>query len=490
MAVTEMTEARAASRLRITPVFWISLAVIFLVSLPNLLDPMIRHDDFPALLGEPEMFWNKTLHEGRWLNYLWHLREVITPAWLNFALYQICWAVYATALAVAATREDRSLPVAALMTALILVAPPATLISGWFNTLLPGLALVALYGVVVCRTPQRTARLLLPLFVVPTFMAYTTYPLLLLALCLAGTERRSPRDLIGLLMLFGAGFVGAVLITYALNWHVHGVFGVPLADWRQAEPAQSLAGLWSNLDWVWRSFAEFLNKITLGAPQLLAVHAAVLVGAGVIMTRRAPMELAYLGAGLLTGLALITLQAAKLGILVPSRAMIFAWVIYAVIVIRAAQLLNQGQRPLLRLGLITGLMLALAYGIVAHQRYVGFHTWQSQTRAVGAELARLPGPVHVFGRAMQSDAGRSATIQSEFALHYRIKQLSGHTPILCDLPGADCSAVPRPMESGATWQVLRMDGATVLIVPERDPSPMDPSAISGYQSGTNSDSSG
>lgn len=466
MAIAEMTKAPAGARLRITPVFWLSLMVLAVVSLPNLRDPMIRHDDFPALLGHPELYWNKTLHEGRWLNYAWHLRAVITPAWLNFAFYQICWAVFATALAVAVTRRDRSVLSATLMAALILVGPPATLISLWFNTLMPGLGLVAVYGVLVCCASQRIARALLPLFTVLTFMAYTTYPLLLLALCLAATERRSWRDLTGLLLLFSASFVGAVLVTYALNWQVHGVFGVPLADWRDAEPAQGLSGLWANLHWVGTSLGQFVERISLNAPHLRLLQVLCLAGGALVMARRAPLELAYLAAGLITGLGLVALQAAKLGVFVPPRAMIFAWVFGAVIVMRGAQLLSQQARPMAHLGLIAAAFLIVAQGSSAHHRYIAFQTWQGQSRAIGADLAALPGPVHVFGRALESTAGRSASLQSEAALQFRLEQLTGHRILLCDAPQYDCSAVPQPPAATTEWQVMRLGTATVLRVPE------------------------
>lgn len=80
-------------------VFWLCLAAIFGMSLPNLIDPMIRYDDYPALFAEGDLFWEKTLNEGRWVNYIWHLREIVTPAWLNFAIYQAFWALFAASLA-------------------------------------------------------------------------------------------------------------------------------------------------------------------------------------------------------------------------------------------------------------------------------------------------------------------------------------------------------------------------------------------------------
>ncbi|MEL6435067.1 MAG: hypothetical protein AAFQ28_14845, partial [Pseudomonadota bacterium] len=66
----------------------VALLAVFCVSLPNLADPMIRFDDYPAYFADPTHFYMKTLSEGRWVNYWWHLRGFVTPSWANFALYQ------------------------------------------------------------------------------------------------------------------------------------------------------------------------------------------------------------------------------------------------------------------------------------------------------------------------------------------------------------------------------------------------------------------
>lgn len=476
MAVAEMTETGAPVRFRITPVFWVSLLVVFVISLPNLMDPMIRHDDYPALLGLADVFWNKTLHEGRWLNYIWHLREILTPAWLNFAIYQICWAIFATGLAVAASSKDQRPIFAAMMAGLIVVAPPATLISAWFNTLQPGLALVALYAVIVCKTSDRTARLLLPVFVVLTFMAYTTYPLLLLALCLARTRNRSLLDLALLLALFGASFVGAVLVTYTLNWHVHGVFGVPLADWRAAVPAESLSGLRDNLSFVKTTFIYFSSKTSFNSNEVFYAHVACLTLATLVLTRRAPLETLYLLAGLLTGLTLIVLQSMKLGIVVPSRALIFVWVFYAVIFSRAVQLLNLQNGTVGRAGIAASLVAIFAFGAQAFERYSVFDEWREATWEIAAQLENRAQPVYVLGSPKLSDIGRSASIQSDMGFYYRMMQVSDVEFVMCDGtdPTSDCAELDRStLQTDATagWEITQTDNRTLLIfreVPEDD----------------------
>ena len=192
--------------------FLVILVSVMIMSGLNLADPMIRHDDYPALFADAPAFWNKTLHEGRWLNYIWHLREAITPAWLNFAVYQTSWALFVAALAVVFTGPKGANWFTVVLALLMMVSPSAMLISMWFNTLMPGLAIVALFAMLACRVSGRTLRVLLPGFVIISFMAYTTYPLLLLAVCIAKTEDRSRRDLFGLMLLFCASFALAVVM--------------------------------------------------------------------------------------------------------------------------------------------------------------------------------------------------------------------------------------------------------------------------------------
>ena len=59
----------------------VALIAQLLVSGPSqVIDPFVKHDDYPALLLMPELYYWKTLAEGRWINYLWLLRWAESPA--------------------------------------------------------------------------------------------------------------------------------------------------------------------------------------------------------------------------------------------------------------------------------------------------------------------------------------------------------------------------------------------------------------------------
>lgn len=422
---------RAVPRLRMGVTLWVALAAVFLMSLPNLVDPMIRYDDFPALLADAELFWLKTLHEGRWINYFWHLRGVVTPAWLNFAVYQILWAVFAAATATVVTRNRGPAFFTLVLALVILVSPSAMLISLWFNTLIPGLALVAVFAVMACRLSERALLAWLPAFVILTFMAYTTYPLLLLALCLFRSERRSIVRLSGLLALFTASFLVAVLVTYALNWQVHGVFGVPLADWRAATPAADVAGLLANLPKLWSVLSDFAVSSSFNFGPAVLFHLTLFAGATLVLLRHDRMEAFYLHAGLVTGLALVTVQVVKLGVSVPPRAFIFAWVFHAVLVVRAAQILSERTVLPGRLARNAVALIVGSYGLQGHLLTLDFRPWQAETREIAGVLAVLPDPILIVGKPMLLASAHRAGIQSDEALPFRLRQLIGRDAVLC-----------------------------------------------------------
>lgn len=455
----------AGLALRLWPVVAITVVAALVMALPNLHDPFIRFDDFPALLAQPELFWGKTLHEGRWVNYLWHLRGVVTPAWLNFAVYQILWAVLAAALAVAAMGRDGRAWYATVLALFILVAPSATLISLWFNTLIPGLGIVAFYAVLGCRLSPRVHRALLPVFVILSFWAYTTYPLILLAVCLVRTERHSLRDLLGLCVLFVASFAAAILLTYTLNWQVHGVFGVPLDDWRKAAPASDVAGLIANLPILAETLSSMMIKLSFNFTPAAYFHLAMLAGGTLVLIRLAPREALYLHAGLWMGMALMVLQVLKLGVVAPPRAFLFAWIFYAVIVVRATALLGRSPGLADRMARNFTLLIVLSYLVQTFSQYTLYRPWQAETRAMAQAVETADMPVLVYGDVMTLSSAKAVQLLSDKALVFRMEQLTGRTVILCDTTPARCAAAREDARPTLRVEVATTGGQTHLSYP-------------------------
>ena len=450
------TSFQKADRSTVLPVCVMTLFGAFMISAPNLIDPMIRFDDYPALFADPTGYWHKTKDEGRWLNYWWHLRDVTTPAWLNFAVYQTLWALFTAFVAIATLgKTQASAWFATVMALLILVAPSATLISAWFNTLLPGLALVALYAGLGLVLPHRAHRALIVPFTVLTFMAYTTYPLLLLSVAIACSHRRSLNDLIGLLALFTASFALAVLCVYSLNLSVHGVFGVPVAEWRNASPATDMQSLISNMSLVGQSFSDFMIRTSFGFAPMVYYHLALIAVASAVLLRHAPLEALYLHAGLVTGLALIVVQILKIGLIVPPRAFLFVWVFYAILVTRAAQILTAQNGFAGRMMRNAVLLIVGSYLLQTFQQYATYRDWQAETRALGDAVKTIDTPMAITGDVRTLPSAEKAFIQDSRALSFRLRQLTGKIiPVCADDHSPCCSAPAQGSEANTECPTL------------------------------------
>ncbi len=459
MAITKDTHS-----LQLWPTLSVTLVAVFVMSALNLADPMIRHDDFPALFADAPAFWNKTLHEGRWLNYIWHLRSVVTPSWLNFAVYQGLWAVFVASLAVVASGPKGVTWFTLVLALIMMVSPSAMLISLWFNTLIPGLAVVALFAFLGCRLSSYHLRLLLPIFVIVSFMAYTTYPLLLLAVCISKTKDRSLGDLTGLMALFCISFVAAVLTVYAINWQVHGVFGVPVAEWREPTAANGLAGMIENLPKLGKTFKIIFHRNGFGFAPLIGFIPVLLVAALLVLLKHAPLEALYLLAGLAVGIALVVVQVLKLGVVVPPRAFIFAWVFAALAIVRAVQLLSAKEGLYGRLGRNAVLLIIGVYFIEIFLFYGQFRGWQADTNKLAQEMAVLDGNAYVYGDPTEIASADAAGIQSREALAFRLEYLTGRTLISCRVMTDPCPPQPELSDTGiAEIHVRRSDADTFLI---------------------------
>lgn len=454
--------------------FAIAALVMLAVSVGNLADPIIRYDDYPALLAQPEGFWIKTLTEGRWLNYLWHLRGVVTPAWLNFALYQLLWAAIATAIACAATSgNDRRWFTVVLMLAL-LPTPPVLLMAPWSNTVIPGFAVLALFGWLALYLPQRRLRLLLPPFTLAAFAAYTTFPIILFVICLISTRSRSLRDLLALTLLFAASLAVAVLMIYAVNWQVHGVFGIQLDPRRSPDLARDLPAMIAHLPLLRETFTVLINKLSFHSGAMQLFHATLLVLATAVLLRHNRLEALYLWCAMLTGLALMVLQVLKLGVTIPVRAFHFTWILYAIMILRAAQELSRDDSLAGRLARNAVLLVAVSYLVQSAVQYTLFRPWQQDTRAMAQALSPLPGKVHITGDVRNYPSARQAGLHEASSLIRRIQLLGARDAVLCTPDHLICAQLPDALRNpkpqrNPQWFVEHHNGVTVLVFPPQAP---------------------
>ncbi|MBB95912.1 MAG: hypothetical protein CML68_15125 [Rhodobacteraceae bacterium] len=464
------TTPRQAQRTsdRLKALFLLSLGAILIVSLGNLFDPIVRYDDYPALFAEPEGFWGKTLSEGRWLNYVWHLRGVVTPSWLNFVAFQAVWALLCAALATLAFPGSGRMWFAGLAALTMLVSPQTTMIAPWFNTLLPGMMVVTLYALLALALPQRSLRLLLPPFTVAAFMAYTTLPLILVLTCLLATRERSFKDCVGLCALFVGSFALALVCVYSLNWHVHGVFGVELDISRDPNLAEGLAGLMANMTHVAETFRELMHRTSFEFWPMAWYHLALLAGATVIVARHDRLEALYLWAALAMGLGLCVVQAMKFGVGVPMRAFIFAWLVYAILIVRAAERLSATAGLSGRIARNAVLLVTLSYLLQTGNQWLVFRGWQSETRAVAANLQGGSGPIYVVGDVLSYPTAVEAGIQHPLGLEGRLRLLTGRPVILCATSPVTCASAGMPdvvPTSVTAMTPARLSGQDAILFP-------------------------
>lgn len=454
----------------------IAAPLLLVLSAGNLLDPIVRYDDYPALLAKPEGFWAKTLTEGRWLNYLWHLRGLVTPAGVNFAIYQLLWAVTAAAIAAAAAGAGDRRWFTVVLALTLLPAPPVFLMAPWASTVIPGLAVLALFACLALLLPQARLRQLLPLFTLLAFTAYTTFPIILFAICAISARQRSLRDLAGLILLFAASLAASLLLVYALNWQVHGIFGIALDPRRSANPAQDLGAMLAHLPLLRETFAVFLLKLSFQSLPVLVFHLGLLLLSTAVLARRKPLETLYLWAALAAGLVLMALQVLKLGITIPARAFHFSWIIYAVLILRAAQELSVNAGFAGRLARNAVLLVAASYLAQTAVQFTQFRPWQAETREMARSLNALPGQILITGDVRSHPSARRAGLHEASSLASRLQMLTGREVILCeDHPlqqrrAAVCDTLPARLYSpqpdpSPNWRIEQHEGRQVILFP-------------------------
>ena len=144
-------------------------------------------------------------------------------------------------------------------------------------------------------------------------------------------------------------------------------------------------------------------------------------------------------------MALIVLQVLKLGVIAPPRTFNFAWVFYAVIVVRATALLSVTLSLGGRLMRNLSLLVVLCYMLVTFIQYSIYRPWQAETRALGIILNKedptAQRPTLVYGDVMTLDSVKAAYIHDEMALTFRMQQLTEHRIVLCHSAPETCTQI-------------------------------------------------
>lgn len=458
--------AIATAQGSLTVVILAVLAGLLAASAIQLADPFVRHDDFPALTGNAEHYYNKTLTEGRWLSYLWHLRDFSHVAWGNYLILLTCWAIYLGCLVQTAFGEDMLLWRKAAVALIAGCSSPWLLIFYWFNTLVPGMAVVAAYALLTMRLSERTNRLLLAVFVPVTLMCYTTFPFLLLMLSLVRREtKRSWRDLATLILWFFACFAFGLLVIYSLNYLYHGHFGVKMASWREPNPATDLASLLENTRMVWEFVTRSAGIFAFQLPAVGILQLFLVVLAVYLAGKEDALRVTYLLVGAGLGLGLIILQTLKSGIELPSRSAGFLTIQAALLMGMLVQILYRRGGVFDRLGKNSLAFFAMLFVALSGMQHFAQYNWQQQTREMARQLSRGAEPIYIIGSYRSLMTARAATIQHPRALALRLSYLMNRPVISCEATPAECEqlqTVSQEAPQQGSFNVVFADSATIL----------------------------
>ncbi|RZW02273.1 MAG: hypothetical protein EX266_12375 [Rhodobacteraceae bacterium] len=443
-------------------------ALLLVAGLGQITDPFIHYDDYPALVLDAEAYYEKTLAEGRWFSYLWHLRGIETPAWVNFQLYLVGWSLFVAAAALNVFRTT-ALRYPLLLSVLVVLSPQTTLISGWFNSLIPGIWLMAAYTVTALFVSPRVGRWLLVPFVPVAIQAYTPYPFLMLAVCLMREDRdRSFAELVRLVLTFIAAFALGLLVIFTINYMVHGVFGVALAEWRDPNPASDLGGYIRNLPKLAESLHWTYLMTGFGQPALALFIAAAFVASLAIIWRADRLEVLSILLGIASGLSLLSLHAVQEGILFPFRSTYFLWFLICIALFRAAWLLRTSTRQRSSAAFAGLVILALLIGSMVRIHHQTLSAWQVETRRIAAQIPQTTGIVYIYGSYLALNGTGQSRAQMPRDFSFRLEHLRGFRTRMCSQAPEDCADITPPFDvaaSTATRRIETVGDTTFILLP-------------------------
>ena len=258
--------------------------------------------------------------------------------------------------------------------------------------------------------------------------------------------------------------------TYAINWYMHGVFGIEEAEWRQPSYARSMAELWENSEVLARFVALLLqvygfNSKWLGYLIFTASTLTVLV-----MMRRDRLLTLYVCTPIILGLGLLAAYALITGINVPVRATAFHWFIAAFSLAYAVQIL--GQNMIVRAGMVAMLVLLCGFWTQREARLFSFfQPWQNATRDLSEQVSTDSERIVVFGHMGMIDGAVLAGIQTFDGLAYRLAYLTGKPTVICRRRTVDCSAETPPFDPAPRFgstEVGHAGGVTYIRLPAID----------------------
>lgn len=303
--------------------FFLFLVFLFIFSLGQLTNVYIRHDDWEFmthLAPQMEGFvspWDKTLLEGRWVNYLWSFIAYNLPAKMVYCLFILGYALFCWLSAFFISNNSKITFVVAVA---LFLCPAYADLSFWPATLSPSVWIAIVLLAIFIKKNEIT-----PLFIVISAVLMLTYQPLIPACFLLFTLRlNSVGATFKVGLYYYLGYITGVLAIYLLNYHYHNFLGVKIADWRNPNPVQSLQDVVINFKksmHTWHLVFSYYSWVTISS---IAGIVVIAYFNKMIFIR------------LFVAVAMIfffeTLMQTYTGVDIPARSLIWPWVLFICII--------------------------------------------------------------------------------------------------------------------------------------------------------------
>lgn len=197
-----------------------------------------RLDDWEFMINLPPGMeghgspWDKTLWEGRWINFLWSkvavhltLKEIYLVFLVGYATF--CWIASSF---ISMKKIERF-----IISILFFLCPEYANLSLWPATLSPSIWIAAFTLLAYKLKPNK---ILIYILFTLDFMAYPPVaPICLLFVCLSAYNYKT---FFTYIILYLIAYITGVLVIYTLNYIYHDIFGLQLADWRHEHKIKNI----------------------------------------------------------------------------------------------------------------------------------------------------------------------------------------------------------------------------------------------------------
>lgn len=341
----------------------------FIFSLGQFTNVYIRHDDWEFMTylapdmrgyGSP---WDKTLLEGRWVNYLWSFIAHQLPAKTVYCIFILGYSLLCWLGACLVSNNPR---ITLIIAIIFFLCPAYADLSFWPATLTPSVWITM--GMLAFFINYKSVN---PLFIIFSALLMLTYqPLIPVCFLLFSLRLNSLSATIKVGIYYYTGYVLGVVIIYVLNYHYHDFLGVKIADWRHPNPVHSLHDITTNFKKSignWHSVFTYYSWVTLSS----------FIGFAVIAYINKPVFIRLLTA-LLMILCFETLMQVYTGVDIPDRSLIWPWVLFVCILSILLNYLfytdNLVSKTLISISAVVMLVFTFHLGFV---NWLGFYNYEN-----------------------------------------------------------------------------------------------------------------